>query len=681
MRFIVTAILCPLCLLCLPAEISAHPDEETLEELVVTGRREHLAGEARSASEGVVGQMDLAIRPMLRPGDVLEAVPGLIVTQHSGSGKSNQMFLRGFNLDHGTDFSTVIDGMPVNLRSHGHGQGYTDINFLIPETVARINFVKGPYHAELGDFSSAGGAEIETSDVFNNQLAWTAGENGFHRGLAMGSLATGSMRLSGALEVQRYDGAWTDVDEDVKKLNGLLKLGGSDDGTGWQTTLMHYDNEWNAADQIPERAVAAGVISPLGSIDTTLGGDTRRSSLSGAYQRREGGHTTRWTAYLVDYEMNLYSNFTYRLDDPARGDQFQQVDDRRILGGSYHHHWNPSETLQHRWGIAVQHDDIGKVGLYRTQARERTGTVRQDTVEETSLGAHYEAIWSLSPRWRAVLGARADHYSFDVDAEDPRNSGTEQDTLFSPKASLIYRASAATEWYASAGQGFHSNDARGVTQQVDPVTGEEVSSVDSLVSSRGAELGVKTQWQQRWILAAALWYLELDSELLFVGDAGTTEATRPSERWGLELNNFWMIDEVWSLEADIAWTDARFSDDAIEGRHIPGALKTVASATLSAQTPTGWFGALRMRYVDGAPLIENGAVRAHSATLAHLSLGWAGQRYALRADVLNLLDSDDRDIEYFYPSRLEGEPLEGVEDRHFHRFEPRQVRVTLTINL
>jgi len=678
MRFTLTAILY---LLCLPADISAHPTEETLEELVVTGRREHLAGEARSASEGVVGQMDLAIRPLLRPGDVLEAVPGLIVTQHSGSGKSNQMFLRGFNLDHGTDFSTAIDGMPINLRSHGHGQGYTDINFLIPETVARINFVKGPYHAELGDFSSAGGAEIETADVFSNQLAWTAGENGFHRGLAMGSLTAGSTRLAGALEVQRYDGAWTDVDEDVKKLNGLIKLGGGDDAARWQTTVMHYDNKWNAADQIPERAVAAGIISPLGSIDTTLGGDTRRSSLSGEVQRSRGDHTTRWTAYLIDYEMNLYSNFTYRLDDPARGDQFQQVDDRIILGGSYHHHWNPSDTLQHRWGVAVQHDDIGTVGLYRTLARERTGIVRQDAVEETSLGAHYEAIWSLSPRWRAVLGARADHFRFDVDAEDPRNSGTERDTLISPKASLIYRTSPDTDWYASAGKGFHSNDARGVTQQVDPVTGEAVSSVDPLVSSRGAELGVKTQWQQRWNLAAALWYLELDSELLFVGDAGTTEATRPSERWGLELNNFWMIDEVWSLEADIAWTDAGFSDDAVEGRQIPGALETVASATLSAQTHAGWFGALRVRYVDGAPLIEDGSVTAHSATLVHLSLGWAGQRYALRADVLNLLDSDDRDIEYFYASRLEGEPPEGVEDRHFHRFEPRQVRVTLTVNL
>ena len=678
MRFIPTAILC---LLCLPTDISAHPVEKTLEELVVTGRREHLAGEARSASEGVVGEMDLAIRPLLRPGDVLEAVPGLIVTQHSGSGKSNQMFLRGFNLDHGTDFSTVIDGMPVNLRSHGHGQGYTDINFLIPETVARINFVKGPYHAELGDFSSAGGAEIETAAVFNNQIGWTAGENGFHRGLAMGSLTAGGMRLSGAMEVQRYDGAWTEVEEDVKKLNGLIKLRSGDDATRWQATVMHYDNQWNAADQIPERAVTAGVISPLGSIDTTLGGDTRRSSVSGEYRRSRGDHTTRWIAYLVDYEMNLYSNFTYRLDDPMRGDQFQQVDDRRILGGSYHHHRNTSDTLQHRWGVAVQHDDIGTVGLYRTLARERIGIVREDTVEETSLGAHYEAIWSRGPRWRAVLGARADHFRFDVNAEDPRNSGTEHDTLISPKASLIYRASTTTEWYASAGKGFHSNDARGVTQQVDPVTGEVVPSVDSLVNSHGAELGVKTQWQQRWNLAAALWYLELDSELLFVGDAGTTEATRPSERWGLELNNFWIIDEVWSLEADIAWTDARFSDDAAQGRYIPGAIETVASATLSAQTPTGWFGALRVRYVDGAPLIEDGSVTAHRATLAHLSLGWAGRHYALRADVLNLFDSDDRDIEYFYASRLEGEPLEGIEDRHFHRFEPRQVRVTLTMNL
>ena len=223
------------------ADVSAHPAEESTRR--AGGHRPTRTprgGGTQCLRRESLGRWTSRFRPLLRPGDVLEAVPGLIVTQHSGSGKSNQMFLRGFNLDHGTDFSTAIDGMPVNLRSHSHGQGYTDINFLIPETVARINFVKGPYHAELGDFSSAGGAEIETADVFNNQLAWTAGENGFHRGLAMGSLtAKGSTRLAGAVEVQRYDGAWTDVDEDVKKLNGLLSSSaGGDDG---HTMANHPD--------------------------------------------------------------------------------------------------------------------------------------------------------------------------------------------------------------------------------------------------------------------------------------------------------------------------------------------------------------------------------------------------------------------------------------------------------
>ena len=206
-------------LLTLPLISQAHQEARELEEIVVTGRRQVLAGEARSASEGVVGQMDLAIRPLLRPGDVLEAIPGLIVTQHSGSGKSNQMFLRGFNLDHGTDFATWVDGMPLNMRTHGHGQGYTDINFLIPETIDQMAYVKGPYHAELGDFSSAGGVHIDTFDRLpSNRLTLGVGEDGYGRLLAMGSVDLDGIYLSGALEGQVYDGPWRDIDEDVEKL-------------------------------------------------------------------------------------------------------------------------------------------------------------------------------------------------------------------------------------------------------------------------------------------------------------------------------------------------------------------------------------------------------------------------------------------------------------------------------
>jgi TonB dependent receptor-like, beta-barrel/TonB-dependent Receptor Plug Domain len=666
--------------LLLPGLVYSHQESVELEEVVVTGRSQVLAGDARTASEGVVGQMDLAIRPLLRPGDVLEAVPGLIVTQHSGSGKSNQMFLRGFNLDHGTDFATWIDGMPANMRTHGHGQGYTDINFLIPETVERMDYVKGPYHAELGDFSSAGGVHINTFEqVPGNEIKLGAGANGFGRLLAMGGVDIGIMQLSGALEGQVYDGPWRDIKEDVQKINGLLKLSGGDDVRRWSATAMYYDNDWNSADQIPTRAVEQGLIDELGSIDTTLGGDSRRASLSGQLAHEHEDHRSEWNAYLIDYKMNLWSNFTYRLDDPVDGDQFQQVDERTIYGGSYNHFWRGGQRqhFHHRLGMELRYDDIDTVGLYRTRARQRLDTVRQDSVDEASIGLHYELSWRFSDSWRAVLGIRGDYYWFDVNADLEANSGDDSDSIVSPKGSLIYAFSSETEAYLSAGYGFHSNDARGTTITIDPASGDPVSPVDPLVESKGAELGFKTVWLDSWNASLALWYLELDSELLFVGDAGNTEASRPSERWGVEFNNFWAVNDVWSLEADFSFSDAKFSDSSPEGDDIPGALDTVMTGAISAQYPSGWFGSLRLRYFDSAPLVEDGSVESDGSIMANLALGWSDENWRLQLDVLNLFDSDDHDVDYFYDSRLPGEPPAGVEDIHYHVFEPRQVRVYL----
>ena len=370
------------------AGIAFADDNPMMEEVIVEGRSTVLVGTALSASEGVVGQEDLALRPLLRPGDVLESIPGMIVTQHSGSGKSNQMFLRGFNLDHGTDFATWIDGMPVNMRTHGHGQGYTDINFLIPETIDHLRYVKGPYHAELGDFSSAGGTHISTVDRMpDKRLKLGVGENGYRRLLAMGGAGTGEFYLAGALEYQSYDGPWTDIEEDVRKINGLLKLGHSDESGSWNITGMYYDNDWNAADQIPARAVSQGLIDELGSIDKTLGGATRRASLSGQYRRQSETSSTTLSAYVIDYRMRLWSNFTYLLDDPLQGDQFEQLDDRTIWGGSGQHHWSDGEQQQfhHRLGAEVRYDDIERVGLYHTWQRQRIETTREDRVEEAGL--------------------------------------------------------------------------------------------------------------------------------------------------------------------------------------------------------------------------------------------------------------------------------------------------------
>jgi outer membrane receptor protein involved in Fe transport len=658
---------------------TALADEPILEEVVVEGRRLVLTGQARSASEGVIGQQDLELRPLLRPGDVLEAIPGLIVTQHSGSGKSNQMFLRGFNLDHGTDFATWIDGMPVNMRTHGHGQGYTDINFLIPETIQYMEYVKGPYHAELGDFSSAGGAHIRLFDEMpGNQLQLGAGEDGFQRALAMGGLHLGPGHLSGALELQAYDGPWRDIEEDVEKVNGLLRYTGGTEERSWRLTGMYYDNSWNSADQIPERAVSRGLIDELGSIDRTLGGESTRASLSGGARFGDDVQRLDISAYIIDYEMDLWSNFTYRLDDPDNGDQFQQVDDRMVYGGALHGHWTTALAagdLDHRAGLEFRYDDIDEVGLYRTLQRRKLSSVRVDEVEVSSAAAYYEAEWALSPSWRSVVGLRYDYYWFDVSADLAANSGDEEDSIFSPKASLMYSFSDTAEAYLSGGYGFHSNDARGTTISIDPASGEPVDQVDPLVESKGAELGFKALWRERWNMSLALWYLELDSELLFVGDAGNTEATRPSQRWGVEFNNYWTLGEIWSVEADLAWTDAKFDDNAPEGDEIPGALETVATGAVTAQFPSGWFGSFRLRYFGEAPLVEDNSVESDGSTLANLAMGWQGDHWSVQLDALNLFDSDDHDIDYFYASRLRGEPAEGVEDIHYHVFEPRQFRL------
>jgi hypothetical protein len=661
----------------LPQSAMAH-EENVLEEVVVEGRRQVLVGEARSASEGVVGQMELSIRPLLRPGDVLEAVPGLIVTQHSGSGKSNQMFLRGFNLDHGTDFATWVDGMPVNMRTNGHGQGYTDINFIIPETIRTIEFVKGPYHAELGDFSSAGGAHIRTiDDIPNDTVKVGIGENGFGRLLMMGDTEIGSVEFTGALEGQVYDGPWTDIEEDVQKVNGLVKLWQENDERRWSLTGMFYENDWNSADQIPQRAVDQGLIDILGSLDKTLGGDSGRYSLSFAWEHEHESHRSEWSAYLIDYDMNLWSNFTYLLDDPENGDQFQQVDDRTIWGGGYRRFWvtGAEEHFHHSAGVEFRYDDIGEVGLYRTRERQRLSTVRRDTVDQASLGVFYELAWHMNERWRSVLGIRGDYFDFDVTSDNPLNSGDDSDSIVSPKASLIYMLTDTSELYLSGGYGFHSNDARGTTITIDPGTGEPVDPVDPLVQSKGVELGLKTLWFDSWNSSIALWYLELDSELLYVGDAGGTEASGASERWGVEFNNFWAINDIWTLEADFAWTDSKFSDEPSAANDIPGALPFVATGALSAEYPSGWFGSFRIRYFDGAPLIEDGSVEGDSSTMANLAIGWSNDRWRFQADVLNLFDSDDKDIQYFYGSRLPGEPMDGVEDIHYHVFEPRQIRV------
>ena len=655
--------------------------DEMLEEVTVTGRKKVLVGEARSASEGVISQVDIYKRPVQRPGDILEAVPGLIVTQHSGSGKSNQLYLRGFNLDHGTDFATWIDGMPVNMRSHGHGQGYTDINFLMPEIIEEMSFVKGPYHSEIGDFSSAGGVHIQTIDQLDKKsIKVGLGENGFNRILAMGSKKIESEVITGALELQGYDGPWIDITEDVNKVNGFFKFARNNELGKRSITAMIYDNEWNSADQIPSRAISEGIIDDFGSLDKTLGGSTRRMSLSSEYSHDHKTNKVVWRSYIIGYELDLWSNFTYLLDDPVGGDQFKQKDKRTIFGGSYENLWvgNTESFTEHRFGIDFRHDAVDEVGLYRSREREIMGPIREDQVDESSISSFYEMSFDLRSSWRAVLGIRADAFKFKVNSKDYNLTDDDSDFILSPKASIAYAFSDNNEMYFSYGNGFHSNDARGVITFRDPITEEKLSPADPLVKSTGFEWGIKALINEQLNTSLAVWSLELDSELLFVGDAGNTEANRPSKRWGIEFNNLWSINEIWSLEADFAYSNAKFNDDDLENRSVPGSLKNVASGILSAEYPSGFFASFSFRYFGEVPLIEDGSIKSEGSTYANLALGWLMDDWQVQLDILNIFDSNDHDVDYFYASRLAGEPANGYEDIHYHIFEPRQIRFYLS---
>lgn len=653
-----------------------------LEEVVVTAGRIVLAGEPRAASEGTVFHEQLENRPLLRTGEILEVVPGLIVTQHTGDGKANQYFLRGFNLDHGTDFLTRVEGMSVNMPTHGHGQGYMDLNFVIPELVERVTYHKGTYYPELGNFSAAGAAEFRYFDRLEPVLSITGGEDDYLRAVAAGSIPLKGGDLLVALEYNTTDGPW-DLPQDLRKVNGVARYSQvSDDGT-WSLDFMAYEGDWTATDQIPLRAVQNGTIGRFGFVDPSNGGETHRYSLSGQGHREFGVRRLDYSAWAMDYRLQLFSNFTYALD-PVNGDQFEQFDDRRVFGGSlaWTQPLDAAERWQLRTGIELRHDDIAPVGLYLTTARERHTTIRQDDVRQTLAG-----LWAgLETRWmekfRSEIGLRYDIIDYEVDSDLVANSGSGSDDLMSPKLSLVFGPWHETEFFLAAGQGFHGNDIRGATITVDPIDGvTPVDQVTPLVAADGMEAGLRTAIIPRMQLSVALWQLEVDSELLFIGDGGATEASRPSRRRGVEVGMYarptdWMI-----VDADLAWSEPRFRDDDPAGDHIPGAVERVASLGVTFDLDSGWYGGARLRYLGPSALIEDDSVRAPGSTLVNLEAGRRfGKRLKLTLGVYNAFDEDASDIRYFYESLLPGEPA-PVEDIHFHPVEPRTVRLTVEAKL
>ncbi|TDU68120.1 outer membrane receptor protein involved in Fe transport [Prosthecobacter fusiformis] len=680
-RFISSSLLALALAGSIAAQEASPTDIPTLPEVVVEGKASNLLGTTDGASKGRATQEDFLSRPLMRRGEILETIPGVIITQHAGGGKANQYFLRGFNLDHGTDFSISLDGMPLNMRTHAHGQGYTDLNPLIPELVQAIDYAKGTYTAADGDLSTAGSANFLLWDMMpQNMVRLEFGEHNYYRALIAGTMPIQAGENEGiqqgltyGLEQNYYDGPWAQAEE-FNRWNGLLRYFRGDEDNKFSITFMGYRGTWTSTDQIPLRAVNNGTLDRFSTLDPTAGGESQRYSLNVALEHRDDDVVTRANIYGIYYSLDLFSNFTYFTKGP-QGDQFEQSEQRWVFGGQLSRTWEDRDIFgiesDLTVGFQTRHDLISDIGLYDTSERKRLATTRQDDIWEGSAGIYGEMVNRWTPWFRTVLGLRGDLYYFESLQSTVAGEDAEWAGIVSPKFSAVFGPWHETELYLNFGTGFHSNDARGVTARSNPA--------DALVRTMGAEIGLRTQAIPDLTTTVALFWLQSDSELLYVGDAGTNEPGPGSERYGVELATYWRPNNWFSADAELALTYARLKDSGNADR-IPNSVPVMFSGgiNLGAQgNADGWFAGMRVRAFTGRPLEETGQVEGRESIMVNGTVGYRRKNWEAAVDCLNLLNRSDNDIEYYYESQLQNE-LVAVNDTHFHPVEPRMFRFRVT---
>ncbi|NOT24745.1 MAG: TonB-dependent receptor [Acidobacteria bacterium] len=649
---------------------------------------ENLVGVASAGSEGAITAAQLAVRPVNRAAEVLETVPGMVISQHSGEGKANQYYLRGFNLDHGFDFSQTIAGIPVNMPTHAHAQGYADANFLIPELVSGVQFRKGPYYAENGDFSSAGSANINYFNVLDRPVVTvTGGSFGYGRFLGAASPKVGPGNLLVAGEWERDNGPWVSPNN-KDKYNGVVRYSQGNARNGLSLTFLGFRNHWHSTDQIPQRAVDSGQISRFGFIEESDGGETYRHAGVLDWQQSATNNSTRLTAYLQRYGVQLFHNFTYFLNDPINGDQFEQFEERWTSGAKLTHRrmfrlgGRPSENA---FGVDIRTDSVGgPLGLYATRATERIATIRADEADQVSVGFFADSEIEWSRKIRTTFGVRGDVYHWKVDASNPLNSGTKTSGIASPKVSAAFGPWGETEFYANWGLGYHSNSALGITLQVDPLTGEPAETSPSFARANGGEFGVRTVAVKGLQTTVTGWILGFDSELIYVGDSGSTEAGPATRRFGLEVTNYVYPNRWTTLDLDLSFSRARFRDVPEDESFVPGALNRVISGGLSFNPPAGVrsgpFASVRLRHFGPRALLEDDSIKSKATSILNSEVGYKfSEQVRLRVEGFNLFNSKVSDIDYFFESRLKDEP-EPVEDIHFHAAIPRSARIALQVS-
>jgi hypothetical protein len=702
-------------------------DTSQLQEVVVVAQRLELLGTAATASEGVVDDQELQLTPQYRPGQLLETVPGLIVTLHSGEGKANQYLMRGYNLDHGTDLETYVDDMPINQPTHAHGQGYTDLNFVIPELADELTYTKGPYYATVGDFGAVGSVRMSYRDTIPDQVSLSLGTLGFQRLLAAGSTAVGDGNLLAAVEGQHYDGPF-DTPDDARKENVLLRYSQGDDRNGFSITGMYYHQLWTNTTDIPIRAITEGLVpNRFGTLNPTDGGHAQRASLSINYYTSLGEGELSLSGFFIYNQLHLFNDFTHYLVDPIHGDQEDQFENRRVSGGAASYTFPlPLGSIPNQLEVGglVRYDLLG-VGRLPSEdqvpfysGNDPPSFYNDDQVYLFAGAAYAQAITHWTSWFRSVLGLRADYqHGTDVDylaalheTAGYTNGGTQSQALVQPKGSLIFTANPHLEFYVSAGEGFHSADLRGVNQDKSVDLG--LPNTPLLAAQWGEEVGVRAQPRSNLALTFAVYNLWQQSETIIDPDVGADSAGPPSRRYGYEINLTYEINRWLEFYGSYSGDHARFThpfDDGTGhlGTYITDAPVATGEFALYLKNLGPWSGGLNYRYLGNYPLssgpcVNSAAVHdfpnvATSCANAPTALGQVNGKgfgelnldvhyamssgWATSLGIYNLLNTHAAAAEFWYVDRLQSEISaypDGRADIHEHPLEPLMVRLTIS---
>lgn len=652
-------------------------DAVKLSEVTITGDKE--------AGLNTLSAIDFKLRPHLTTQDLLRLVPGLFIAQHAGGGKAEQLFLRGFDVDHGTDVAISVDNMPVNMVSHAHGQGYADLHFVIPETVEKMNFAKGPYDSKIGNLNTAGAVQFQTRSFVPKSFVKTEfGSFNTYRGVAMVNLLdkadTTDKRHNAYVAAEYFNTqSFFQLPQDFNRVNLFGKYTGQvNNSTQLSLSLSSFTSRWDASGQIPDRAVASGLISRYGAIDPSEGGNTSRYNANlGLTKRLNNDAVIQTNVYYIKYKFNLYSNFTLFNRDSVNGDGIYQYDDRNIFG------YNGSYTKENQLGnvrfkstvgINLRDDQVGLIGLANQKNRAYLSDVKKGDLHETNFGAYADETITFSPKLSLNLGVRFDNFHFAyrnqlTDTVNDKQSKTR--SIVNPKFNLRYTPTANLQFYVSAGSGFHSNDTR--------VAVVSTSSDIILARALSADVGVNMKILKRLFINAAVWGMDLESELVYVGDEGVFEPSGRTRRIGIDVSARLQLFDWMYLDGDVTIAKPRFLDEPEGANYVPLAPPITSIAGINIRSKNGITGSLRYRYLGDRPAIEDNSIIARGYFITDFVLAYNHKgKYQIGAMIENLFDEQWKEAQFATESRLSGETV-AVNEIHFTPGTPFNLRGNFTL--